>query len=357
MQTGGNVNPRDDVALHLSAVFNPPARIVRNSIQSNRWGAEESFGSFPLSPGSRFEFMLLVEASEYRIAINGSHFTEFRHRLPYEAVSHLAIDGDVHIESIDIDGGSLSSVAPTYAVPPAYGGNQAPYPPAPGLGFDMPYPASAAPPPPPAYSAYPPPAASVPSGAYYPATSGTSGAYHPTSNPIPPPGAAPYYPGASTGPPPPPASSYYPGASSGHPPPPPGSSHTSGGIGGMLSGLTAGVAGTAIGSRLLGKHGKHKHDKHGYPGGHAPHQPGHSSSGVGGIPIAGLAAGAGAAALGTYMLAKANPVSKEQMAISKKTMINFHFYPAKKGKENIQTQAQIWKMVAQRMGKFELKFK
>lgn len=78
----------------------------------------------------------------------------------------------------------------------------------------------------------------------------------------------------------------------------------------MLSGLTAGVAGTAIGSALLGKHGKHKHNKHGYPGGHAaPHQPGQSSSGVGGIPIAGLAAGAGAAALGTYMLAKHNPVS------------------------------------------------
>src|SRR5699024_9740827 len=79
LQCGGNVNPRDDVALHLSPVFTPPPRIVRNSISSNRWGPEESFGGFPLAAGSSFEFMILVEHSEFRIALNGAHFTEFRH--------------------------------------------------------------------------------------------------------------------------------------------------------------------------------------------------------------------------------------------------------------------------------------
>ena len=42
LQLGPRVNPRDDLALHFSPVFTHPQRVVRNSLQSLVWGAEES---------------------------------------------------------------------------------------------------------------------------------------------------------------------------------------------------------------------------------------------------------------------------------------------------------------------------
>lgn len=127
------MNPRDDVALHLSPVFTPPQRIVRNSIVSNNWGPEESFGSFPTSAGSSFEFIILVESSEFKIALNGSHFTEFRHRIPFERITHIAIDGEVTINTLSVSNESqifASASAPPLDMPLGH----TPYPPVGGLG-------------------------------------------------------------------------------------------------------------------------------------------------------------------------------------------------------------------------------
>jgi hypothetical protein len=38
--------------------------------------------------------------------VNGQHFTEFGHRIPYQRVNYLAIDGDVTVSLIQYEGGS-----------------------------------------------------------------------------------------------------------------------------------------------------------------------------------------------------------------------------------------------------------
>ncbi|KAG1697386.1 Galectin-4 [Nymphon striatum] len=115
LQYGPNTNPRDDVALHLSPVFTSPPRLVRNSIQAQRWGPEESHGPyFPLVAGQTFEILLLCEPDYYKIAINGQHFSEFKHRMPWQSVTFLAIDGEVMISLIQFEGSSSALPPPAH---------------------------------------------------------------------------------------------------------------------------------------------------------------------------------------------------------------------------------------------------
>lgn len=98
-QLGPTLNPRDDVALHIAPRFTE-GFITRNHIQSMTWGPEENLGQLRIQPGTAFEIIVLCEYENYKIAINGHHFADFRHRLPYQKVTHLVIDGDVEIDSI-----------------------------------------------------------------------------------------------------------------------------------------------------------------------------------------------------------------------------------------------------------------
>ncbi|XP_012286911.1 collagen alpha-1(III) chain [Orussus abietinus] len=98
-QLGPNLNPRDDIAIHVSPRF-PEGFITRNHIEGMSWGPEENEGPLIIQPGQRFEIIILCEQHCYKIAVNGNHFTEFRHRLPFQKVSHLIIDGDVEVTSI-----------------------------------------------------------------------------------------------------------------------------------------------------------------------------------------------------------------------------------------------------------------
>src|SRR5699024_4338807 len=125
-QCGPSTNFRDDVALFLSPMFTPPPRIIRNSLVASRWGPEESFGGFPLVAGQPFELTILVESGDFRISVNGCHFTEFRHRIAIDLVTHISISGDVRVNSITIEASVFASAsAPPLDMAPPYG---APYP-------------------------------------------------------------------------------------------------------------------------------------------------------------------------------------------------------------------------------------
>lgn len=118
-QTGPSLNPRDDLALHLSPCFTPP-RIIRNTLQSGAWGLEEAWGSGAImSPHVAFEIMILAEPDQFKIAVNGAHYCEFRHRIPYHQITHLTIDGDVDIDRISVSSSPVSAPQPTPAYLPA----------------------------------------------------------------------------------------------------------------------------------------------------------------------------------------------------------------------------------------------
>jgi len=95
------------IALHINPRFGSKS-IVRNS-NIGGWGAEEKSGAFPFHKGQTFELIILVEDDKYKVAINGQHAFEYRHRCPYQDVNRLSVNGDVRINRIVYSGGAHSS--------------------------------------------------------------------------------------------------------------------------------------------------------------------------------------------------------------------------------------------------------
>ena len=100
-----------DIALH----FNPRLddhHVVLNSKRYQSWEAEVRIGSVPIAKGSNFEVVITVEPSYYRISINGTHFTNFNHRMPFQDVGLIWITGKCDIHKIEFRNSSAGSLTP-----------------------------------------------------------------------------------------------------------------------------------------------------------------------------------------------------------------------------------------------------
>ncbi|ESO86172.1 hypothetical protein LOTGIDRAFT_129554, partial [Lottia gigantea] len=93
-----------DKALHFDVRFNyGDSRnvCVRTHCQNGNYGPEERQHSFfPFMPNASFDLLILVEPSCYKIAVNNQHFIEFHHRIPYQNVTTLNIEGDVRLTQV-----------------------------------------------------------------------------------------------------------------------------------------------------------------------------------------------------------------------------------------------------------------
>ncbi|XP_038616879.1 galectin-8 isoform X2 [Tachyglossus aculeatus] len=90
-----------DIALHLNPRLKSSA-FVRNSFLRDSWGEEEkSLPDFPFSPGMYFEMLIYCEAQQYKVAINGEHILEYKHRFTDLAkVDTVEVQGDVRLRDV-----------------------------------------------------------------------------------------------------------------------------------------------------------------------------------------------------------------------------------------------------------------
>lgn len=141
---GNTLNPYEadanDVALH----FNPRFRescVVRNTRQHGTWGKEERLPKdfLPMTAGSTFELLFLVQPEGFKVAVNGKHFIEYKHRIAYQLVGLLKIEGEVVVERVNFSHepsfpiGSVSHRVP-------FPGNVVHGSPIPGMVTTLPYP-------------------------------------------------------------------------------------------------------------------------------------------------------------------------------------------------------------------------
>ncbi|CAB3231854.1 unnamed protein product [Arctia plantaginis] len=124
-QCGPNTDPRDDIALHLNFRFVEMC-VVRNHLTAMSWGVEDTNGGMPLNRGESFEALILCEPHAIKVALNGLHFCEFPHRVPFQRISHLTVDGDVLIQFIGFEGAAPPPSQMYMSEPPAYGAYGAP---------------------------------------------------------------------------------------------------------------------------------------------------------------------------------------------------------------------------------------
>ncbi|PNJ18745.1 LGALS4 isoform 3, partial [Pongo abelii] len=59
----------------------------------------------PFKKGAAFELVFIVLAEHYKVVVNGNPFYEYGHRLPLQMVTHLQVDGDLQLQSINFIGG------------------------------------------------------------------------------------------------------------------------------------------------------------------------------------------------------------------------------------------------------------
>ncbi|XP_049642614.1 galectin-4-like isoform X2 [Suncus etruscus] len=98
--------PEGDIAFHFNPRFDGWDKVVFNSRNSGNWGSEERKLKMPFTKGEHFEMVVMVLQEHYKVTVNGNPFYEFKHRVPPQMVTHLQVDGDLVLQSINFIGGN-----------------------------------------------------------------------------------------------------------------------------------------------------------------------------------------------------------------------------------------------------------
>ncbi|KAK3548353.1 hypothetical protein QTP70_010714 [Hemibagrus guttatus] len=95
-QTGQGTS--NDIAFH----FNPriDSYTALNSCKNGSWGKEESAPDKPFAKGAAFQIIIAIKSDVYEVYVNDTSHSTFKHRMPFEKVSTIAVGGDVTMQLI-----------------------------------------------------------------------------------------------------------------------------------------------------------------------------------------------------------------------------------------------------------------
>ncbi|XP_032403092.1 galectin-8 [Xiphophorus hellerii] len=100
LSSGCSTKPSSDVALHFSPRFSDSPCVVCNSLLQEEWGKEETLHQLPYKRGAPFETIILVNKNGFKVAVNGTHLLEYKHRIPLTRVDTFSISGNVRVHAI-----------------------------------------------------------------------------------------------------------------------------------------------------------------------------------------------------------------------------------------------------------------
>ncbi|MEE6474927.1 hypothetical protein FKM82_010540 [Ascaphus truei] len=95
-----DLKPSDskDIALHLNPRMKQKV-FIRNTYLFDSWGEEEKQQlHFPFNPEMYFELLIYCEPHQYKIAVNGAHLLEYKHRFKdLSRINTVAVNGDIRL--------------------------------------------------------------------------------------------------------------------------------------------------------------------------------------------------------------------------------------------------------------------
>ncbi|XP_014065820.1 galectin-8 [Salmo salar] len=100
LSCGSSTKPRADIAFHFNPRFKGSPCVVCNSLVQESWGREETLQQLPYRQGAAFETIILVHDDVFKVAVNGSHLLEYKHRIPLDRIDTLSICGKVKVHAL-----------------------------------------------------------------------------------------------------------------------------------------------------------------------------------------------------------------------------------------------------------------
>ncbi|XP_077065173.1 galectin-9-like [Siphateles boraxobius] len=98
LQCGSHSNA--DVALHFNPRYDGVATVVLNTFQNCSWNSEERKSDSFLLHDQPFILQILVTKETYKISVNGKHFMDYIHRIPFTKVDTITVDQMVELDFI-----------------------------------------------------------------------------------------------------------------------------------------------------------------------------------------------------------------------------------------------------------------
>lgn len=92
-----------NVALHFNPRFQGgQSLVVCNTKTGGKWGAEQRHSeNVPFGQGKNFELTILCELNEFKVAVNGRHFTDYKHRVAnLQQITAVSVAGKVQVNTI-----------------------------------------------------------------------------------------------------------------------------------------------------------------------------------------------------------------------------------------------------------------
>ncbi|XP_077476768.1 galectin-8-like [Stigmatopora argus] len=106
LSCGGSTKPPSDVAFHFSPCFVGSPGVQCNSMLQETWDREESLQELPYKRGAPFETVILVKEDAFKVAVNGAHLLEYKHRIPVNRINTFSVSGTVQVQALGFIGNS-----------------------------------------------------------------------------------------------------------------------------------------------------------------------------------------------------------------------------------------------------------
>ncbi|CAH0698397.1 unnamed protein product [Spodoptera exigua] len=103
LQCGPKMHPGEDIAFHFNPRF-VQNTLVRNHFACSGWGTEEVSNGVPMKAGECFEVLIHCYYYNFKVEVNGIFACEFNHRIDFQKITHIMVDGDVTIHQISFEG-------------------------------------------------------------------------------------------------------------------------------------------------------------------------------------------------------------------------------------------------------------
>uniref|UniRef100_A0A5F8G440 Galectin n=1 Tax=Monodelphis domestica TaxID=13616 RepID=A0A5F8G440_MONDO len=90
----------NNIAFHFNPRFDGGSYVVCNTKHSGSWGPEERKMQMPFTKGMPFEIRFQLQNEAFSVIVNGNYFLRYEHRMAFQKVDTIAIEGMVMVSFI-----------------------------------------------------------------------------------------------------------------------------------------------------------------------------------------------------------------------------------------------------------------